>query len=128
MHRTLLILLALSAPLLGGCAAGRASYFLLDAQRKLDAAAAEGAEKRAAYEYTMAREFLRKAKEENGYSDFGATESLSRRSIEYAAAAYERSSDDGRPDVTNAEQIVPEVREEKKPEEKDNFEIDLDDP
>src|SRR5687767_1455074 len=98
MHWTLLPLLGVATMALGGCTAVRASYYLLDAQRKFDAAVAEGAEQKAPYEYTLAREFLQKAKEEDGYSDFGASEMLSRKSIEYAAVAFEKASDDGRPD------------------------------
>jgi hypothetical protein len=115
--------------LLGGCTAGRASYYLLDAQRKFDSAVAEGAESRAPYEYTMSKEFLQKAKEESGYSDFGPCEKLAKKSAEYAQAAIEKSADNGA-EVKNADQFVPEEKkeEEKKPEQKDNIQIDLDDP
>src|SRR5687768_8845152 len=104
--------LLLGALLLEGCTAVRATYYIVDAEKKYQAAVAEGALEQAPYEITMASEFLTKAKEEDGYSDFGATEMLCRKSIEYSAAAYERSSDDGRPDVKDADEIVPEEKPE----------------
>jgi hypothetical protein len=116
----------LAAFLYGGCTA-RASYYILDAQRKFDSAVHEGAEQRAPYEYTMAREFLQKAKEEDGYSDYGAVETLCKKSQEYADVAIQKSADSG-VDVKDADKFVPEVKEEKKKEEKDNIQIDLDDP
>lgn len=114
----------LFALLLPGCTAARATYFLLDAQQKYQDAVQEGAEKAAPYEITLAHEFLEKAKEEDGYSDFGATEALCKKSIEYSAAAYQRAVDDV--DVKGADEIVPEQKREEV-QEKDDTQIDLDD-
>jgi hypothetical protein len=129
MQWTLLPLLAVLPMALGGCTAVRASYYLLDAQRKFESAVNAGAEQRAPYEFTLAEQYLQKAREEDGYSDFGAAEMLSRKSIEYAAAAFEKASDEGRPDVSGAESIVPEEKKEEPPKEQGpDIDIDLDDP
>lgn len=115
----------LFALLLPGCTAARATYFLLDAEQKYQDALQEGAEKAAPYEITLAREFLEKAKEEDGYSDFGATEALCKKSIQHSATAYQKAVEDV--DVKGADEMVPEERREKEAEEKDDTKIDLDD-
>jgi hypothetical protein len=129
MLRSIALLSLLCVPL-AGCAAARATYFLYDAERKFDEAVAAGAPERAPYEITLASEFLDKAKEEDGYSDFGAAESLSRKSMEYSAAAFAKANDDAEPlreQVEKADEFVPEEKkkEEEKPKEPEP-EIDLD--
>lgn len=118
--RPLLLLALLST----GCAA-RASYVLFDAERKLEAAAAIGADERAVYEYTLAREYLWKAKEEINSSDYGAAEQLCKKSVAWSAEAYEKSEDRGA-DVKNADEFVPELKPEKPAEPKDETPIDID--
>lgn len=105
--RRLILLLPL---LLGGCAA-KAAYTLMNAQQAVDAASAAGAEKKVPYEYTLAYEYLQKAKEENGYSEYGAVEKLTAKSIEYANSAAEKARQmvDENPDET----FVPEELERK---------------
>lgn len=114
----------LTALALSGCTAGRATYYVIDAQQKYQDALAQGAEKHAAYEITMAREYLAKAKEESGYSDYGATEQLCKKSMEFSAAAYAKASDVG-DDIEGADQIVPEEKKEKEKVEEDKTKIDL---
>lgn len=46
------------------------SHFLLSANAAFEKAALAGAEKHAPYEYWRAKEYLAKAREEAGYSDF----------------------------------------------------------
>jgi hypothetical protein len=58
------------------------TYLILKAQYELEGAEAAEAEKYAPYEYTAAKLYLDKAREEQGYADFGA-------SIEYAWKAEE---------------------------------------
>jgi hypothetical protein len=112
--------------LLTGCTAARASYFLLDAERKYQSAVEQGATERAPYEITLAHEYLWKAKEETNYSDYGAAEQLCKKSIAWSASAYEKTADG--PDLKNSDEFVPEIKEEKPVEEhKDEPKIDLDD-
>lgn len=58
------------------------TYLILVADAELDGAEAAEAEKYAPYEYTAAKAYLHKAREEQGYADFGAA-------IEYAFKAQE---------------------------------------
>jgi hypothetical protein len=131
MLRSIALLSLLCVPL-AGCTAARASYFLYDAQRKYEEALAAGAPDRAVYEITLASEFLQKAKEEDGYSDFGACESLSRKSIEYSAAAFAKANDDAQPmrdQVQKADEFVPEEKQkepEKPAEPEPELDLDLD--
>lgn len=120
-----LLLLALFS---SGCAA-RASYYVFDAERKFQDAVDAGAEERAVYEATLAREYLWKAKEEINSSDYGAAEQLCKKSIAWSAEAYEKSADDG-PNLEKNDEFVPEEKPEEveEPEpENDLDKIDLDD-
>jgi hypothetical protein len=84
MRAAVLLLLAL-----GGCTAGRSVYYVWSAQRGMDGAVEAGAETRAAYEYTLAREYLAKAREESGYSDFKDAEVLARKARTWADKAVD---------------------------------------
>jgi hypothetical protein len=112
--------------LLSGCTAARASYFLLDAERKYESAVNEGAMDAAPYDITLAHEYLWKAREEANDSDYGATEQLCKKSAAYSATALQKSQDG--PDIKNAGEFVPEERVEKPVEDNSNEpKIDLDD-
>lgn len=65
-----------------------------DAEDALAEAAKYNAEERAPYEYTLAREYLRKADELWGYSQFGASADYAQKSIEMANAAAEKAQSD----------------------------------
>lgn len=121
---TLLAALLLGA-VASGCTAARASYFVLDAERKFQTAVEAGAEERAVYEITLAREYLWKAKEEVNSSDFGAAEQLCKKSVTWSNQALELSEDRGA-DVKNADEFVPENRPEVPEEPKDETPIDID--
>jgi hypothetical protein len=111
-----------------GCAV-RASYFVIDAERKFQTAVEAGGDERAVYETTLAREYLWKAKEEINSSDYGAVEQLCKKSIAWSAEAYEKSADDG-PNLDKNDEFVPEEKpeEEKKPGDDNTLDdIDLDD-
>lgn len=125
--RWLLPTLLLSC-VLPGCAAGRSTYFLINAQRDYQNAIAEDAEKKAPYEITLAAEYLRKAKEENNYADYGASERLAKTSMQHAQKAIEQTSQE-QIDESNEEFVPEEKKDEPKPVEKDNSldDIDLDD-
>lgn len=76
-----------------GCTAGKATYQLAKAQQAYQQAVSAGSAERAPYETTLAFEYLQKAKEENGYSDFGAADELCLASMKYAQQAFEKASD-----------------------------------
>ena len=83
--RVRLISLALIAVMslpLSGCGAVMSTYLILVASSELDGAEAAEAPKFAPYECTAAEQYLQKAREEQGYADFGAA-------IEYAFKAQE---------------------------------------
>ncbi len=52
---------------------------MMDAKHEYEAARLVDAESRAPYEFTLGVEYLRKAKEEAGYSDYQTAEKLARR-------------------------------------------------
>lgn len=89
MMRLLLVL-----PLLAGCAV-RASYFLIDAERAWQQAEAAGAVEAAPYHATLAREYLVKAREEAGYSDYQASERFAKQAIAAAEEATRLAEDPG---------------------------------
>ncbi len=117
--------LALVPLLLSGCAV-RSAYVLLNAERAVVKAQDAGAEEKSAYEYTLARAYLQKAREENTYSEYQVSERLAKTSMEYAQRALENTSDAER---EYDDDIVPEERIERpKEEQKENTldQIDLD--
>lgn len=62
-----------------------------DAEEALQAAANLNAAERAPYEYTLAQEYLHKADELWGYSDFGASAEYAQKSIDMAHVAAEKA-------------------------------------
>jgi hypothetical protein len=71
---------------LAGCGAARGTYFLVDAEQRLQAAREQGASQ-AVYQWTMAEEHMRKAYEEWGYSDYEAAEKMAGLAVDWAAKA-----------------------------------------
>ena len=86
MNRALIFLATLP---LTGCGAARSVYYLWDAQKDLLNAQEAQAPEKAVYEYTLAREYLMKAREEAGYSDYAASESLAQKSSDWSSKAAE---------------------------------------
>lgn len=84
------LLVCLVVPL-GGCGAAMSTYLILAAQIDVDAAEAAEAEKYAPYEYTAAQEYLHKAREEQGYADFGPAIEYAFMAQEFAEKATERA-------------------------------------
>ena len=72
---------------LAGCAAGKSTYYLWSAEQEFRDAIALEAETKAVYEYTLAHEFLLKAREEQGYADYKYAEQLARSSQEWSSKA-----------------------------------------
>ena len=102
---------------------------ILDAQREYQAAIDEGADAKAIYECTLAYEYLQKAKEEAGYSQYRAVENLCTTSITWSQAAYTVATGEGVPDPDQT--VVPEERVETPtksttPKEEPEIDIDLD--
>ncbi len=74
---------------LTGCGPITATTSIAKATVAVEAAEGANAEKYAVYEYLSAQEYLRKAKEEEGYSDFQAAVDLAKKVREFAEKARE---------------------------------------
>lgn len=74
-----------------GCAPVTGTVQIVNAKLALAEAEDAGARRYATYEYTMAREYLRKAREEQGSSDFRASRLFSRKARRYAENALRQS-------------------------------------
>lgn len=89
MTRLLALLVAFGA--LTACGPIQSTAFLLDADVALEAARTAGAEKYAPYEFTSARLYLLKAREEVGYSDFQVAVDFAKKASQFANEAKEKS-------------------------------------
>jgi hypothetical protein len=79
----------LAALFLNGCIAGKAGYYLVEAEKAYGAAEASDAESLAVYEYTMATAYRAKAWEEAGYSDYGPAEAYALKATDFAQSAQQ---------------------------------------
>ena len=86
--------LALLLLLLGGCGPIASTGPMLRARDLVDFARAAGSERFAMYEFTMAREYLAKAREEWAYSDFQKAREYSDLAADYAKRAMARTKRD----------------------------------
>ena len=77
----------LAAFSLSACGPITATTTIAEATVAVGAADGVEAEKFAVYEYTSAHQYLRKAREEEGYSDFQAAIDLAKKAKEYAEEA-----------------------------------------
>lgn len=80
--------------LLTGCGPIMSTSNIEDAKDALAKAESVNAETRAPYEYTMAQEYLRKADELWGYSQFGYSADYAQKAIDMAKAAEEKAQND----------------------------------
>jgi hypothetical protein len=88
----LLPLIALGTSLWGsGCGPVQSTYLIVSAQAELDAARAAQADRYAPYEYTAADQYLAKAREEQGYAEFGAAVDFAYKAKELAKEGKKRS-------------------------------------
>ena len=71
----------------GGCAATQAALQISKANKAVERAKENGAIEYAVYEYTMAENYLEKAREEAGYSDFKDSVTLANGAAEWADKA-----------------------------------------
>jgi Domain of unknown function (DUF4398) len=85
MRRLPVLLVLLGA--LSACGPVQSTAYLLDADVALEAARTADAEKYAPYEYTAARLYLLKAREEVGYSDYDVALDFARKASKYANEA-----------------------------------------
>ncbi|MEL6545032.1 MAG: DUF4398 domain-containing protein [Myxococcota bacterium] len=101
------------------CAPVVGSVQLVNADIAVTAAESAGAPKYAVYEFTMAKEYLKKAREESGYSDFAAARVYAEKALKYAETARSRAlelSDSGGASVilpedgSSAPELEPDVR------------------
>lgn len=77
--------------LLAGCTAVKSTVHLAQLEEAwVDAEAANAAD-RAIYEHTMAEQYRQKAREEWGYSDYGASQELALKAREYSKQATEQA-------------------------------------
>lgn len=88
MNRCLLLF---AGALAAGCTATKSTVYLAKAEQALIVARQAEAPEWAPYPWTQADAFIKKAREEWGYSDFGAAESLSLKSQEWANKAVEEA-------------------------------------
>lgn len=102
-----------------GCAPIVGTVQLVNADIAVNAAESAGAPTYAIYEFTMAREYLKKAREESGYSDFAAARVYAEKALKYAETARSRAlevSATGSPnvilpeDVTASPELEPDVQ------------------
>ena len=90
----------------GGCGAARGTYFLVDAEQRLQAAREQGAAA-AVFQWTMAEEHMKKAYEEWGYSDYEAAEKMAGLAIAWAQKADDAVT--GQTPLETAPDSVPET-------------------
>lgn len=76
-----------------GCGPIVGGVQIVNADIAVNAAKNAGGEKYAQYEYTMAREYLKKAREENAYSDFHGARIYAEKAIKYAELAESRAGE-----------------------------------
>ncbi len=86
-----LLVLVAAAGAVAGCGPLRSTSNLLDAEVQIQAARTAGAEKLAPYEWTAANLYIRKAREEVGYSDFQAGVDFAEKASKFANDAREKS-------------------------------------
>lgn len=73
---------------LGGCyAATKSTVDLTSAQQQFELARSAGAPERATYAWTMADEYLKKAKDEWSRSDYEAADSMLKKAVHWAEQA-----------------------------------------
>lgn len=90
-QRVFACFLLLVLGLMSGCGPIMSTSRRIDAQEALTKAEAVNADKLAPYEYTLAREYLRKADELWGYSQFGYSSDYAQKSIDMAKEAEEKA-------------------------------------
>ena len=105
MHRIPTLVVLMMA--LSGCyAATKATVDLTGAQQKLEAARSAGAPERATYAWTMADEFLKKARDEWSRSDYEAADAMLKKAAHWADQAASIAQASGVDDAEDGFQDV----------------------
>ncbi len=86
-----LLAMVAAAGALAGCGPVKSTSHLLDAEVQIQAARTAGAEKLAPFEWTAANLYIRKAREEIGYSDYQAGVDFAEKAARYAAEARQKA-------------------------------------
>jgi len=113
--RSGIIGVALSLCLLGvtGCGPISATHAIAEATVAVEAASGVEAKRYAAYEFTLAYEYLRKAREEEGYADYQAAIDFAQSARKFAEDAKERALSHPERGAVKAQQprtVAPPVR------------------
>lgn len=87
-----------------GCGPILSTYLILSAQAEIDGAEAAEAEEYAPYHYTAANAYITKAREEQGYADFGPAVEYAWKAKDHAEMARERA-DKAKKELTPPEQV-----------------------
>ena len=77
-----------------GCGPIISTYLIVNAQADLEGAQAAEAEQYAVYEFTAASEYLHKAREEQGFADFGPSIDFAYKAQDLAQKATARAQDE----------------------------------
>jgi hypothetical protein len=85
------VLIAAGMAALVGCGPIVSGVQIINANIAISAAETAGAKASAIYEYTAAAEYLQKAREEHGYSDFAAARIYADKSLDYAVRARKKA-------------------------------------
>ena len=72
---------------LTGCIAGKAGYYMVDAEKAYRLAEESGAAELAPFEFTLATEYRAKSLEEAGYSDYEPAEEYAKKVLEHSESA-----------------------------------------
>lgn len=82
---------ALCVGLLPGCGPILSSVIIVRAEAALEGAQTAGADQYATYEYVAAKEYLHKAREEQGYADFGPAIDFATKAEDMAKKSMDRA-------------------------------------
>ena len=115
MHRIYAISVLMST-LVGCYAATRSTVDLAQAQQKIEMARTAGAPQQAVYAWTMADEYLKKARDEWGRSDYEAADDLLKKSMNWADQAVSIAKANELKVRSEAVQAAPAVEEAPAPE------------
>lgn len=85
------VVAALSVSGLSACGPTQSTAFLIDAETMLEAARTAQADQLAPYEWTAARLYIQKSKEDVGYSEFEQAVEYSKKAVEFATRARDNA-------------------------------------
>jgi hypothetical protein len=86
-----LLVLSILAASAAACGPTKSTAVIMDADVQLTAAKTAGAEKLAPYDYTAASQYLHKAREEQGYSDYEEAIDFAEKARSHATVAKQKA-------------------------------------